>query len=163
MLFATYSTKWGIGAVVFSEKGLKRVLFPNDNVNNLEEELYGYYGKLKHDNAGLETCHLLEKYFSGNQVRFAEKIDFSDRTQFQITVYDNLKAIPYGNVTTYKALAELSGSPRAARAVGNAMRNNSLPIVVPCHRVLTSDGRIGGWSGKPGWKERLLEIEGISN
>jgi O-6-methylguanine DNA methyltransferase len=161
MLYATYTTEWGVGAVVYSEKGLKRVLFPNDNVDNLEEELYGYFSKLKHDDTGLETCRFLEMYFSGEQVEFPEKIDFSDKTQFQIAVYNNLKAIPYGDVTTYKALAELSGSPRAARAVGNAMRNNSLPIVIPCHRVLTSDGRIGGWSGKPGWKERLLEIEGI--
>lgn len=161
MFCATYTTEWGVGVVAFSEKGLKRVLFPNDNLDNLEEELYGYFGKLKHDDAGLETCRLLEMYFSGKHVEFSEKIDFSDKTQFQIAVYNNLKAIPYGDVTTYKALAELSGSPGAARAVGNAMRNNGLPIVIPCHRVLMSDGRIGGWSGKPGWKERLLKIEGI--
>ena len=70
-----------------------------------------------------------------------------------------LQAIPYGDTITYANLAEQCGCPRAARAVGNAMRKNSVPIVVPCHRVLKSDGGIGGWSGKPGWKERLLAME----
>lgn len=162
MFFNTYETKWGAGAVVFSDKGLAGVLFPSKNEAHLEEEIYKKYGAISYDGSqGLELCSTLARYFTGKYAQLIYQVDYGKATEFEILVYENLKAIPYGKSITYAELASLCGRPRAARAVGNAMAKNPVPIVVPCHRVLRSDGGIGGWSGRPGWKETLLELEGM--
>jgi methylated-DNA-[protein]-cysteine S-methyltransferase len=85
------------------------------------------------------------------------------RTSFSDSVYAFTSLIPMGKVTTYAAIAKAMGSPRAARAVGNALGANQNPIVVPCHRVVRSDGGLGGYSGGEGpvTKAKLLGREGV--
>jgi len=105
---------------------------------------------------------LLESYFS------AEPIDFNSLpvklfgTAFDVRVWNAIGKIPYGDTANYAGIASLIGSPRACRAVANACGRNILPIVIPCHRVIRSDRRIGGWSGGGGQgvKEKLLAMEG---
>ena len=82
-------------------------------------------------------------------------------TEFQIKVWNELKKIPIGETKTYKEIAKLIGNPKAARAVANACGKNPYPITVPCHRVVRSDGGLGGYSGKGGveTKRQLLENE----
>ncbi|SVB93419.1 uncharacterized protein METZ01_LOCUS246273 [marine metagenome] len=82
-------------------------------------------------------------------------------TEFQIKVWNELKKIPIGETKTYKEIAKLIGSPKAARAVANACGKNPYPITVPCHRVVRSDGGLGGYSGKGGveTKRQLLQNE----
>ena len=82
-------------------------------------------------------------------------------TEFQIKVWNELKKIPIGETKTYKEIAKLIGSPKAARAVANACGKNPYPITIPCHRVIRSDGGLGGYSGKGGveTKRQLLENE----
>jgi O-6-methylguanine DNA methyltransferase len=80
-------------------------------------------------------------------------------TEFQRQVWEATRAIPYGKVVTYQALAHQVGKPGAARAVGNAMANNPVPLIVPCHRVVASQGKLGGYSQGLHWKERLLKLE----
>ena len=82
-------------------------------------------------------------------------------TEFQIKVWNELKKIPIGVTKTYKEIAKLIGSPKAARAVANACGKNPYPITIPCHRVVRSDGGLGGYSGKGGveTKRQLLENE----
>ncbi len=82
-------------------------------------------------------------------------------TEFQIKVWNALIKIPIGETKTYKEIAKLIGSPKAARAVANACGKNPYPITVPCHRVVRSDGGLGGYSGKGGveTKRQLLENE----
>ena len=82
-------------------------------------------------------------------------------TEFQIKVWNELKKIPIGETKTYKEIAKLIGSPKAARAVANACGKNPYPITIPCHRVVRSDGGLGGYSGKGGveTKRQLLENE----
>ena len=82
-------------------------------------------------------------------------------TPFQLKVWKELRKIPYGETQTYKQIAEILGNSRAARAVANACGKNPLPIIIPCHRVIRSDGGLGGYSGKGGVKEkqRLLDRE----
>jgi methylated-DNA-[protein]-cysteine S-methyltransferase len=84
-------------------------------------------------------------------------------TKFQIKVWKFLKTIPKGTVTTYSKVAEAIGYPKAVRAVANAIGNNPNPIIVPCHRVVRSDGTIGGYSGIGGIKKKkaLLKKENI--
>tara|TARA_B100000161_G_scaffold175324_1_gene125917 strand:- start:185 stop:466 length:282 start_codon:yes stop_codon:yes gene_type:complete len=85
-------------------------------------------------------------------------------TRFQIMVWNELKKIPKGEVRTYREIAIAIGKPNSARAVANACGRNPRPIEIPCHRVIRSDGRLGGYSGKGGIskKLRLLKKEGIS-
>ncbi len=72
-----------------------------------------------------------------------------------------MKKVPEGKVTTYKAIANAIGKPRATRAIGNILKNNPNPIIVPCHRVVRSNGEIGGYAYGKDVKEKLLEAEGI--
>lgn len=160
--FNVYETKWGTGAVVYSRAGLAGVIFPQHNEVLLEEMVVRKFGMCRHiEERGRDLCSALERYFEGEKTRFDVAIDYGQATEFARIVYQTLKAIPYGEYLTYKELAGRCGNTRAARAVGNALARNSVPIVVPCHRVLKSDGSIGGWSGMPGWKERLLALEGL--
>ena len=82
-------------------------------------------------------------------------------TKFEIRVWDQLTKIPYGETKTYKEIAEILGNPKSARAVANACGKNPLPPTIPCHRVIRSDGGLGGYSGKGGVREkkRLLNTE----
>ena len=86
-----------------------------------------------------------------------------DWTEFQIRVWNELKKIPKGETRTYKDIAELIGKPTAARAVANACGKNPYPITIPCHRVIRSDGGLGGYSGEGGVEKKryLLENEKI--
>ena len=80
-------------------------------------------------------------------------------TKFQKTVWNEIKRIPRGQTITYKELAAKIGRPKAYRAVGSANGKNQLPIIYPCHRVISSNGDIGGFSGGLGIKKALLELE----
>lgn len=88
-------------------------------------------------------------------------VDDEDRTPFERRVIRACRAIAYGRTATYGDLARRAGAPRAARAVGNVMRKNNVPLIVPCHRVLASGGGLGGYSAPQGtsMKERLLRME----
>ncbi len=104
----------------------------------------------------------LEEYFAGKRDRFESPIDLrAVRGAFHRKVLRKLKGVPPGRVISYGELAARSGSPRAARAVGAAMAANPLPIVIPCHRVIASAGRLGGFSGGIRQKKKLLGHEGV--
>jgi methylated-DNA-[protein]-cysteine S-methyltransferase len=93
--------------------------------------------------------------------RFRTALDWSLATGgFSRRVLEATAAIPFGSVSTYRDVATRAGSPRAARAAGNALHDNPLPIVVPCHRVVPSAGGIGQYGGDPWRKEFLLRLEG---
>lgn len=106
---------------------------------------------------------LFKKYFSGVKVDFALPVVLPALPPFTKKVLENCKKIPYGKTLTYKELARKSGNARAARAVGNALRRNPLPIIIPCHRVIGCDGGLHGYMGKEGVeiKRQLLKLEGI--
>jgi methylated-DNA-[protein]-cysteine S-methyltransferase len=98
-------------------------------------------------------------YFQGADSRFKQGIKFLEGTEFEKKVWAALKKIPFGETRSYKWVAERIGSPAATRAVGRALSKNPVPIVVPCHRVIESDGSIGGFSSGVDRKIRLLEME----
>jgi methylated-DNA-[protein]-cysteine S-methyltransferase len=101
----------------------------------------------------------LKEYFEQGREEFTQEIGFTKGTEFDRKVWLALKEIPYGETRTYKWLAEKVGKPAASRAVGQALSRNSLPIVLPCHRIIESDGSMGGYSPGVDIKRRLLEIE----
>jgi methylated-DNA-[protein]-cysteine S-methyltransferase len=102
----------------------------------------------------------LDEYFTGRRHSFDVALDWSLSHGFRRTVLEHLSAdISYGATASYAALARLSGSPKAVRAVGTACATNPIPIVVPCHRVIRSDGTVGAYRGGPAAKRVLLDLE----
>ena len=101
----------------------------------------------------------LREYFENGREEFTQKIVFAKGTEFDRSVWLALKEVPYGETRAYKWLAEKVGKPAASRAVGQALSRNPIPILLPCHRIIESDGSIGGYSAGVDIKRRLLEIE----
>jgi O-6-methylguanine DNA methyltransferase len=101
----------------------------------------------------------LEGYFSGQRREFGFPFDFRG-TDFQVACWRALLAIPYGETRTYADIARAVGKPKAFRAVGMANHRNPIAIVVPCHRVIASDGTLCGYGGGLDVKRKLLELEG---
>lgn len=101
-------------------------------------------------------------YFSGECKKFDIAIDMSYLTDFQQKTLQELQAIPYGEVRTYKKIAEAIGNPKAARAVGNACNKNPFQLIIPCHRVIGAKGALTGYAAGIEIKRRLLEIENIN-
>ncbi len=100
-------------------------------------------------------------YFAGRRITFDVGLDLTDASPFHRLVLEACHRVPYGKTSSYGELARVVGNPAAARAVGGAMASNPLPLVIPCHRVLRSDGSMGGFSSPSGvkLKERLLRLE----
>jgi methylated-DNA-[protein]-cysteine S-methyltransferase len=106
-----------------------------------------------------ETARQLDEYFAGRRREFTVPLDRSLSSGFRREVQDHLPAIPYGHTETYTEVATVLGRPRAVRAVGSGCATNPLPLVLPCHRVLRSDGTLGGYAGGLAAKAALLELE----
>lgn len=105
---------------------------------------------------------ILRAYFRGEKADFSSvPLDVDDRGRFHAAVLLAAQRIPPGTLVSYGELARMAGSPGAARAVGNAMARNTMPIVVPCHRVVAAGGKLGGFSSGLEWKRELLELEGV--
>ncbi|MBF0318174.1 MAG: methylated-DNA--[protein]-cysteine S-methyltransferase [Nitrospirae bacterium] len=101
----------------------------------------------------------LREYFNGERFSFDVEINPGRISGFYAAVYRVLREIPYAATCSYKELAQRAGSPSAARAVGQAMSKNPIPVILPCHRVIASDGTLGGYTGGIGVKEKLLALE----
>ena len=136
-------------AVFASEKGIVRAEYSRKKGRTI-----GYdFSKVRKQ---------LDEYFGGKRKRFDLPLVF-DKQTFQGKVLAALLKVPYGKMVSYAELARLSGHPGACRAVGNVMANNPLPLFIPCHRVIKSDGSLGSFGGGTGLKRRLLELEGIKS
>ena len=111
--------------------------------------------------ADLDTvARELDEYFSGTRTTFDIRVDWSLVPAFGRRVLRATARVPFGSVATYGEIAARAGSPQGARATGNALGGNPVPIVVPCHRVVRSGGQLGGYTGGPERKRRLLAVEG---
>jgi methylated-DNA-[protein]-cysteine S-methyltransferase len=102
----------------------------------------------------------LNQYFAGERSQFCLRLN-PPGTEFQRSVLDAVCRIPYGDTASYSDIARLVGKPKAVRAVGSANRNNPLPIVIPCHRVLGKDGTLTGYNGGLDRKRWLLDLENV--
>lgn len=103
----------------------------------------------------------LEEYFNKERDQFDLSFDWQVGTPFQREVWTQLSEVPYGQTSSYGRIAKQIGRPQAVRAVGSAIGKNPLSVIVPCHRVLTSTGKLGGYSGGLSMKCELLEIEEV--
>ena len=110
------------------------------------------------DEIAAEAVTELLRFFAGESRAFSMPISLAG-TAFQRAVWDETNKIAYGSLATYRDVAARIGRPQAYRAVGNALGQNPLPVIVPCHRVIASDGSFGGYTRGLHWKERLLALE----
>lgn len=108
----------------------------------------------------LNVKNQLEDYFLGIRKNFDVKLKLTG-TDFQIKVWKSMLEIPYGETRSYKEIAKMIGSEKSFRAVGNASNKNKIPIIVPCHRVIGSNGSLVGYAGGISLKEKLLNLEKI--
>jgi HisJ family histidinol phosphate phosphatase len=109
-----------------------------------------------------DLLEFLARYFRGEVVSYDETMDLRGIGEFSRRVLDELQRIPHGETRSYGEVGGAMGNPRYSRAVGRACAANPLPIIIPCHRVVPARGGLGGYSGPPGWKRRLLDLEGAS-
>ncbi|MGE2815180.1 methylated-DNA--[protein]-cysteine S-methyltransferase [Mycobacterium heidelbergense] len=142
--------------------GLLRVAFANESRDAVLQNLAARVSpRVLEAPARLDpVARQLEEFFAGRRRSFEVALDWTLSQGFRRTVLERLNAdIGYGTTTSYATLARLSGSPKAVRAVGTACATNPIPIVVPCHRVIRSDGAVGAYRGGPDAKRVLLDLE----
>jgi O-6-methylguanine DNA methyltransferase len=164
MRFRIVDTALGWLGLVLSPAGLRAVTLPRrDRQTALAEVLVlGAREEARDDELG-DLPERLRRYARGEPIAFPDALDFSAATPFQRAVWLATREIPLGRTRSYGWLATRAGRPRAARAVGQAMAANPWPIIVPCHRVVSSNGHLGGYGGGLDMKERLLRLEGALN
>ncbi|MDH5150726.1 methylated-DNA--[protein]-cysteine S-methyltransferase [Kocuria palustris] len=159
--YRTLETPVGPLLLAATETGLVRVAFEREGFDAVLESLAQRISPRV-----LEAPHRLDaaaaeldEYFAGRRHSFDVPLDFALSSGFRRSVQTSLLGIDYGRTRSYKEIAELVGSPRAVRAVGTACATNPLPVVLPCHRVLRSDGGLGGYIGGLEAKTVLLSLE----
>lgn len=151
----TYKSPYGAGILIWREDVLVAHELPDSTAAVAASPQTPAEKKL---------VHQLEDYFSGKKTVFdltLIPLERSRWTPFQARVAEALAAVPYGTTATYGELAGLAGHPGAYRAVGSCMAANPYPVIIPCHRVVKSDGSLGNFAAGVEWKLRLLGIEGL--
>ncbi|OGU76952.1 MAG: hypothetical protein A2V93_01045 [Ignavibacteria bacterium RBG_16_34_14] len=156
LFYATQKIE-GINFKVFtSHKGIRKIIL-NRNSETIKK---ANTTKLHPDDPYMfNVFSQLEEYFNGDRKKFNVPLDIKG-TEFQKKVWNELSKIPYGKTFSYKKIAEKVGNKKALRAVGKANSQNPVCIVIPCHRVINKNGKLGGYSAGLLVKERLLELEG---
>jgi O-6-methylguanine DNA methyltransferase len=146
-----------------SVKGIDAIVLPKRSERAVESDLKAQSDDPLHlgASAHLEAArrHLLD-YLAGRRDNLDVPLDLSQGTSFQRKVWRTLRRVPYGKLRSYQWIAARVGGPRYARAVGNAVGANPLPIVIPCHRIVGHDASLGGFSGGLSMKRKLLSLEG---
>ena len=156
-------TAWGWVNVSFTQEGIYSVSLPTPLFPSLDSFLLPL-DKLPSEEMGRDALalELIRLYFQGELVSFdALKLDFSGYSDFARTVFSQLRKVPLGETISYQELAHLVGRERSYRAVGKALGSNRLLIIVPCHRVVKSDGSLGGFREGVEWKRKLLFWESL--
>ena len=159
--YATVDSPAGTLLLAATERGLVRVAFEREDHARVLQTLADTLGtRVLRAPARLDaTARALEAYFAGRAAVVDVPLDLSLATGFRREVLGCLRRIPYGHTASYAQVAAAAGSPRAVRAVGTACARNPLPLAVPCHRVVRSDGGTGEYVGGADVKRRLLALE----
>ena len=158
--YITFNSDGGWLGILSSTKGLLRVTLPQHSAQEAHQLLgdranYAAWSPQLFD----DLIQRLRIYFSAHKVNFPDEIDLTGATVFQRDIWEITRLIPYGDTRSYTQIAEQIGRPRAVRAVGQALARNPLPVIIPCHRVVASNGTLGGFSGGLEMKRYLLNLE----
>lgn len=158
--YAPLETTWGTFMIALTDKGICQIRFLRDNTEiffSWLEKRLGTRGKP--DKVRLrDAAKELKEYLAGRRKYFESPLDLRG-TPFQLKVWEQLRAIPYGETASYGEIAEAAGVPKGARAVGMASHANPVLLMVPCHRVIGSSGDLVGFGCGLELKQKLLELE----
>jgi len=159
--YTVCDTCLGWMGIVSSVKGLKKIILPRKSKEELLDRIADC--GCKPDNTDSDylpgLADRLRRYLNGDTDEFAERLDLGGTTDFQKRVWSIVRNIPRGETRSYGWVAKQLGLPKAARAVGQAVGRNPLPIIIPCHRVVSGDGKLGGFGGGLEIKKFLLDLE----
>jgi methylated-DNA-[protein]-cysteine S-methyltransferase len=160
MRYITFNTDMGWVGILGSERGLRRATLPQRSAQAVCQLLgsginYATWAPHSFD----DLVQRLNIYFRGDRTTFTDELDLSEATAFQREVWGITRLIPFGETRSYAWMAEQINKPMAAQAVGQALARNPLPIIIPCHRVLTNKGGPGGYNSGLEWKSYLLNME----
>ena len=147
LYYSIISSPIGELCIIKSNKGIRRILLSNNAP--FEQYLHNNFPDEKVVNNSFElkkSSNQIHEYFDLSRKEFSLDIDIQLSSYYR-KVLKKVENIPYGKTASYKLIAIETGNPKASRAVGNANENNPLPIIIPCHRVIANDGRIGGYGG----------------
>jgi methylated-DNA-[protein]-cysteine S-methyltransferase len=160
--YGTLDSPLGRLIVAVTPRGVVRIAYEGEVEEGVLQELAeGVSPRVLRAPERTDTARReLEGYFAGAVRRFDLPVDWSLVHGFAVGVLKATARVPFGHVATYGEMAASAGSPRAARAAGNALHINPIPIVVPCHRIVPASGGIGGYGGGEDRKKFLLELEG---
>jgi O-6-methylguanine DNA methyltransferase len=161
--YAIFQTSCGWMGVVISNKGLCQVILPQFLRDNAFQAISNKFAsaELQEDNT-LPIVLDLISYMNGQKVDFNYPLDLPSISQFQQDIRQATRSIPYGQTRSYSQIAQDAGHPGAYRAVGQVMACNPVPIVIPCHRVVASDGSLHGFRGGLEMKQRLIQMEQLT-
>lgn len=162
--YGTVDTPVGTLLLAATELGLVRVAYPNQDHGLVLEQLAAEISpRILRAPDRLQDAHRqLDEYFAGQRKQFNLELDNRLSPGFRRSVLSQLPTIAYGRTVSYAELASMAGKPKAVRAVGTACGANPLPVVVPCHRIVRSDGSPGGYVGGAEAKQALLKLEGAA-
>lgn len=162
MRFAIWQTPFGHMGALAGAAGLISLTLPMESPEDVFRELLGK-GEPAHEDSGYFAglIRALTNYFNGQELNCSYQLDLSRLTPFRRKVLQAVATIPYGQVRSYKWVGESIGCLRGFRAIGQAVGANPFPVLIPCHRVIASDGSLGGYTGGLDHKRRFLRLEGI--
>ena len=154
-----FGTSIGEVFLFFSNRGIVYLSLPGDREDDIVDYVTRKYGQVEEVESTIYSFHQqIIEYLVGKLKEFSLPLDLQG-TGFQKKVWKELLNIPYGQIRTYKDIAKAVGIPKGYRAVGGALNKNPIPIIVPCHRVVGSNGQLVGFGGGLALKEKLLELE----
>jgi len=162
IFYSRFKTKFGWMGITANDYGLMSIILPQideDKVFSLIKKRVAQENLIRKEKYFKEIKDLLMKYFEGKKVTFDYLLDLRFATGFEKKVFEATRSIPYGERRSYQFLAQEVGSPKASRAVGQALKKNPLPIIIPCHRVIYRNGKLGGFLAGVEFKQRLLLLE----
>ena len=158
-----FQSPWGWMGVAESSKGIHTIVLPKRTKRAVESELRTPSNEpVQQGNSSRLAAarRQLLDYLAGRRNTFYVPLDLSSGTSFQRQVWRALQRVPYGKLRSYQWIAARVGGRQYARAVGNAVGANPIPIVIPCHRIIAQDASLGGFSGGLSMKRKLLSLEG---
>lgn len=162
--YIIFKTKWGYFGLAGTEYALCRTQLPGLKLEKIKSLLLRNFNQPQFDKTFFKTLQeQIAAYFEGIRVHFNNDIPLvlDGFSSFGVSVLTACRDIEFGQRITYGRLAEKSGRPNASRAVGSTLARNPLPLIIPCHRVIRSDGKLGGFSAPGGitLKKKMLELE----
>lgn len=158
--YAVLKTRLGWLGVLATQNGIRRIVLPKDTAIDAVAGLGSQLDKAQLDQTRFRELHAqINEYLNGTLRSFSVSVDMDNYSHFFLRAWEACSSIPFGETRSYRWLATHAGNASALRAAGQAMARNPLPLIIPCHRVVSSNGNLHGYGGGLDMKRHLLELE----